>query len=465
MLLVTVVLIVGAGGWLWSNLFRREPLPQFASDEMQFKYGALGYGTLGKAQGFPLPLWRVMPEVFADKLPGPGGWAAFGFVIEKDMEYPVGFAKVTVGYPGLVPNCALCHSGTVRTAPGEEPRLILGAPAHQFDFDAFNDFIYACANDPRFTVAELLPHMEKTTGLSASERMLYRLLIPAMARQIQAQEKSFAWQHSRPKAGCGRTDAFNRFKINVLKSPDDGSIGTSDYPPLWNQERRAGLWLHWNGSGNSLHDEDLLSVFPIIKGPGEFDAHGFERVTGFLRALQPPRFPFALDAGIASRGEAVFAQHCADCHAFGGAKLGQVTSLKEVGTDPAFLGMWTTNFVERLKAINSPPFRFPATRVTDGYVNVPLDGLWLRAPYLHNGSVPTLAALLQPPEQRPKVFYRGSDVYDPEQMGFRSGEPTAGERGFRYDTALPGNGNQGHTYGTDLPADEKRALLEYLKTL
>lgn len=464
-LLAAVVLSAAGGVWLWQNMFRREPLPVFKTPEEQFKYGALGYGTLGKSQGFPLYLWQIMPELFADKLPGPGGWGAFGLVTEPGMDYPVGFAKVTVGFPGLVPNCALCHSGTVRSSPGEAPRLVLGAPAHQLDFDAFNNFVYACASDPRFNAAEILPRIEKVAHLSWSERLFYRLLIAGFPGQVRAQAAAFAWQSTRPIPGCGRTDAFNRFKINVLKLPDDGSIGTSDYPPLWNQERRAGLWLHWNGSGNSLHDEDLLSVFPIIKAPAEFDPVGFERVTGFLRTLQPPPYPFARDADAAQRGAAVFAQHCADCHAFGGAKLGQVTLLKEVGTDPAFLGMWTTNFVEQLKAVDSPPFRFPATRVTDGYVNVPLDGLWLRAPYLHNGSVPTLAALLQPPDQRPKVFHRGSDVYDPELVGFRAAEPGAGERGSRFDTALPGNGNQGHRYGTDLPPGEKRALLEYLKTL
>ena len=57
------------------------------------------------------------------------------------------------------------------------------------------------------------------------------------------------------------------------------------------------------------------------------------------------------------------------------------------------------------------PWKFSHFRKTDGYANMPLDGVWLRAPYLHNGSVPTLRALLFP-EERPAVFYRGYDVYD-----------------------------------------------------
>ena len=140
-----------------------------------------------------------------------------------------------------------------------------------------------------------------------------------------------------------------------------------------------------------------------------------------------------------------------------------MTPQKEVGTDPAFLGMWSQAFVARLKSIDSPPFRFPGLRRTDGYLNVPLDGCWLRAPYLHNGSVPTLRDLLQPAAARPVRFYRGSDVYDPVNMGFQSTAPGAGES--LYDTTLPGNSNAGHEYGTELPAGQKAELLEFLKTL
>ena len=64
--------------------------------------------------------------------------------------------------------------------------------------------------------------------------------------------------------------------------------------------------------------------------------------------------------------------------------------------------------------------RFQTFRKTNGYANAPLDGLWLRAPYLHNGSVPTLEALLSPPAERPRAFLRGYDVYDPRAMGFVS---------------------------------------------
>jgi hypothetical protein len=95
-----------------------------------------------------------------------------------------------------------------------------------------------------------------------------------------------------------------------------------------------------------------------------------------------------------------------------------------------------------------------------------LDGIWLRAPYLHNGSVPTLRDLLEPPENRPRKFYRGNDLFDQQKVGFVSDVPEEnGVRYFEYDTSLPGNSNAGHNFGIHLSPEEKEALVEYLKKL
>jgi hypothetical protein len=101
----------------------------------------------------------------------------------------------------------------------------------------------------------------------------------------------------------------------------------------------------------------------------------------------------------------------------------------------------------------------------EGYQAPPLDGLWLRAPYLHNGSVPNLREMLEPEEKRTKVFYRGYDVYDPVNVGFIISGAEAERHGWKLDVSERGNGNLGHNYGAALAPDEKRALLEYLKTL
>jgi len=97
------------------------------------------------------------------------------------------------------------------------------------------------------------------------------------------------------------------------------------------------------------------------------------------------------------------------------------------------------------------------------YAARPLYGIWAAAPFLHNGSVPTLYDLLLPPEQRPKKFALGARAYDPVKLGFAVGT-SCDQQDCIVDTALTGDGNGGHLWGTDLSEADRRALLEYLKT-
>jgi hypothetical protein len=97
------------------------------------------------------------------------------------------------------------------------------------------------------------------------------------------------------------------------------------------------------------------------------------------------------------------------------------------------------------------------------YAARPLYGIWAAAPYLHNGSVPTLYHLLLPPEQRPKRFALGGREYDPVRLGFAVGT-ACGQQDCAVDTTRIGDGNGGHLWGTDLAEPDRMALLEYLKT-
>ena len=102
-----------------------------------------------------------------------------------------------------------------------------------------------------------------------------------------------------------------------------------------------------------------------------------------------------------------------------------------------------------------------------------LNGIWATAPYLHNGSVPTLYDLLQPQENRPEEFVVGSREFDPLKVGLRS----EGYAGFTFRTFRVGDKNTGHEYGggktpqmdgTQLPAlteEQRWDLIEYIKTL
>jgi len=113
----------------------------------------------------------------------------------------------------------------------------------------------------------------------------------------------------------------------------------------------------------------------------------------------------------------------------------------------------------RIKAPGLPPYR-PKNLVA--YKARPISGIWATAPYLHNGSVPNLHELLLPPAERVTVFDVGSYAFDAEAVGYVTERQ---DQSFRFDTRLPGNSNAGHDYGTDLTADQRWDLIEFLKTL
>jgi cytochrome c peroxidase len=181
-----------------------------------------------------------------------------------------------------------------------------------------------------------------------------------------------------------------------------------------------------------------------------------------------------VDAAVAKRGAAVYGRACASCHGDhrfrdgqrSGDRLGQVEDIDDIGTDRHRLDSYTPAFAANQYGLfPDSRYRFSRFRKTRGYANHPLDGIWLRAPYLHNGSVPTLRALLDEPARRPSSFYRGYDVFDQQGVGFVSTVREAdGRTFFLYDTTIVGNSNGGHVYGTTLPDADKDAIVEYMKT-
>ena len=462
---ITVAIIIAAvsGYVLWDNLLRAEPDTYYSNIEDHYKHGAIG---LSSGSRIPYWIWKALPEMFPEKLPGPGGWASLGLIMEQGQDLPVGFAHRKIGYDSVEANCSLCHTAQIRATPASKPIIALGAPAHTLDLQGFQRFLYSCASDPRFTPGNVIAAIDKIHKLSFTESLFYRfMIIPATKEGLLEQKVAYSWQDSRPQQGRGRTDTFNPTKFNVFHMPDDGTIGTVDLPQVWNQKPREGMYLHWDGNNNNITERNYAAAMAIGATSKTVIQSSFQRVTDFLLTLKPPKYPFPIDQVAAQHGQAIFTQNCANCHAFGGAHTGQVEDISMIGTDRHRLDSFTQGLVDKFHSIDSPPFVFDAYRKTNGYANVPLDGIWARAPYLHNGSVPNLHALLQPETDRPATFYRGYDVYDPQQAGFISDGPEAEKVGFFVDTKIPGNSNQGHTYGLNLSESEKKDLIEFLKTL
>ncbi|MFN0214952.1 MAG: hypothetical protein ACKVT2_11915 [Saprospiraceae bacterium] len=450
---------------LYNNLLRARPDIVYEKDEDQFKYGAIGLGMNGR---IPYHIFKVLPEIFKDKLPngGEGGYRSLGFIFEPGKDLPVGLSKRQIGYVSVEPNCAFCHTGTYREMPDGEQNLVLGAPAHELDLEAFQWFMYNCAADPRFNKDTLMKYIDNISDMGFTERWMYKnLIIPLAKQSLNKQGKSYAWEKQRPLQGKGRTDTFNPTKFNVFHMGHDNTIGTVDLPQVWNQRPRQDLYLHWDGNNNSLRERNYAAAMAVGATPQSVITKNFNRVTDFLLDLPSAKYPFAIDQNLAATGQKIFDDQCASCHRFGEKLTGHVTELEDIGTDPNRVYSLTEEMVNRFHSFQTPPFKFDSYRKTYGYSNTPLDGIWARAPYLHNGSVPTIWDLLQVPENRPRLFFKGYNVYDQKYLGFVSQGADAEKYGFRLDVALTGNSNRGHLYGTQLDEASKWALLEYLKTL
>ena len=477
---VAIAIGIGVGLWLLASLRTDRPVA-YADIQDHFKYGSIGSEpgvSLLRPVGGALPPYAVfaaLPSICPDRLPG--GYASLGFIYEPGRELPIGISRrVRQGVDHVGLNCAVCHTGTVRDTPSSPPRIVLGMPAHQLDLQSFVEFVLECSLDNRMTTEAVRGRLTDAGGSSLFQRTLLRLgLIDRLKVQtLELRNRISPILGARvPRWGRGRVDTFNPYKAVQFNWPLDRLpqaelIGASDFPSLWNQQPREGLQLHWDGNNDSVDERNLSAGLGAGITPVTVDHAGIKRVRDWTWTLPPPPYPYSIDRTLAERGAATYQEACLQCHGDhrfregvkAGTGIGQVVPARDIGTDRHRLDSYTPAFAaNQYSLFPDSPYRFKRFRKTDGYANHPLDGIWARAPYLHNGSVPTLRDLLEPPERRPTTFYRGYDVYDQARVGFLTNVPEEnGRRFFRYDTSIPGNSNAGHVYGTTLAEEDKRAL-------
>lgn len=446
----------------------------FADIQAHFKYGSIGSEP---ANGIPYWIWKALPVLFADKLPGEG-YASLGFIQEEGMDRPIGFSKRRILIDRISLNCAVCHTGSVRESPSGTPRIVLGMPANTMNLEKYSRFLIAAARDERFTPDRVLEAIEKVGGnLGVVERYVYRnLAIPQTREGLLAVASKLGFLDRQPEWGPGRVDTFSPYKALQFNFPMDQLdaseiVGTVDLPSIWLQRPREGMQLHWDGNNSSVEERNKSAALGAGVTPTSIDIPRIKRIEDWLLDFPPPDYPYPVDSAVAARGKPVYEQHCASCHGatgrdFSGAYVGRVEPIDRIQTDRHRLDSYTYELLSNQNTLYTGyDWRFTKFRKTNGYANMPLDGAWLRAPYLHNGSVPTMRDLLEAPENRPKVFYRGDDVFDSKKLGFVSDVASRdGLQFFRFDTSLPGNSPSGHVYGVGLSPEEKDALVEYLKT-
>ena len=252
----------------------------------------------------------------------------------------------------------------------------------------------------------------------------------------------------------------------LMFDPGTPLKGWVDVPPWWRAKKKNGLYYNGAGRGDQVRHMMNMSVVSLVDvaEAERVDAMFFD-IAAFIRSIEPPKFAGVVDAALVARGQTVFQDTCTRCHGTYGVDETYPNLLipaDDVGTDPSLANdFWANRDAADWFAASffgQGDARYEAVK---GYVAPPLDGIWATAPFFHNGSVPTLAGVLDSssrPAQWPMSFE--DDDFDAEAVGWK----TTGA-GAVFDTTQPGYSNAGHTYADGLSTDERRALLEYLKTL
>ncbi|HBI41916.1 MAG TPA: hypothetical protein DDY78_03540 [Planctomycetales bacterium] len=361
--------------------------------------------------------------------------------------YPMGLREADAAFPfgnkkGVAQDCLICHGGAIAG------QSYVGLGNASLDYQAFAEEMSAADGRPRHTPFAF----SNVRGTNEAGTMAVFLL------------------------GYREPDLTLRARRLDLDLHDDMC---EDTPAWWQLKKKKTMYYDGGGDQRSVRSLMQFMMSPLnFSGDFEKAEADFKDIREFLLSIQPPKYPLPINALLAEQGETLFVANCARCHGTYGEHWtypNKIIPIDKIGTDrKRFDGLsrkfgeyynrsW---FAEEYKS--QPPV---------GYQAPPLDGIWATAPYFHNGSVPTVYGVLNS-KARPRLFTRSYrtdlDVYDSANLGWKvelldkapdAAKTPAIEMRKVYDTTKPGRSNRGHTYGDDLTDAERRAVIEYLKTL
>jgi hypothetical protein len=481
--------------------------------------------SLNGARDVPKEMERygfIRPESLAnwrsDLAPAPRLPEISGFIKSTlDFDVPL-IAQRSVGVKHFrleVGNitCAACHSGVTYDASGTARRAVwLGAPNTSLNIDGFFDQVYRGLKIGMADRKAFLRRIKQAyPAIDPVEEKTITSLFETIGDELVKYEpmnRVFSFPNGGPGltngVGAFKRDAklvdvykFNPHEAGIVSIPDisyrgfrtsltyDGAYGVRGkrrFAPVdaANAQKASHLddlanlagFFTYSAMGNNI--KNIEPHLPRVR----------QVFQDFLKNLQPPRFPGVLNSALAARGQKLFAQGCAGCHGQYDRDLTHPKLLsfpnkfiagEKIGTDPQ---RWQNVDVKIRDFTEKTVFAkyIDAGYEMGGYVAPILAGVWYTAPYLHNGSVPTLWQLMNPSERAVK-FQLGGHALDYGQVGIAGVRNAAGEwmypAGFTpwmqpglYDTTQPGQGNRGHEGPfAKLSADDKWALIEYLKLL
>ncbi|MGO8992268.1 MAG: hypothetical protein ACLQVI_02995 [Polyangiaceae bacterium] len=447
------------------------------------------------AAGMAYPVFLALMDAYPDALGS--DWNAFadrfGFIRDPEAKGdpkapPIGFHLTTdpaTRVPWVVTNCQMCHADRLRLESGDI--VVPGLGNKRARTHAYANALLRIGADPALDVA----HIDELATRRAAEWGVP--WAPEMRRPIvKATVAGLKALASRTKESASRYDSALPGRMATIESfaialdaylpkpiPLAGATGWAKVPDVVGFPYRDTFSYDASGYG-SPQALVLEASFVFGTRPEWYVTHPhiatsmYLYLHSFRRAL---RYPRPIDEALASRGHDRFDATCARCH---GTYVSHgtetrvlykesVVPLAMVGTDPARAEAVTPAFVE---AANSFPLTHGLTQVrsTSGYVPPVLLSVWARGLYGHAGQWPSLDALATAPEKRPRRFIVDTEgKYDLDRVGVRYEVPAA-ERTLKpgeylYDGSTPGLGVEGHPFLANLPPDDRRAVIEYLKTL
>jgi len=251
-LLTLLIVLILVGFYAYVRFGTDRPVT-YSDPVEHFKYGSTG----GERNlGFPYWIWKVLPDVCADYLPGKGFESA-GLIYEPGKDLPVGMSKRRqMGIDRVFFNCAVCHTSTVRVEPDADPMLVVGMGANRLNFMAFEKFMYQCMADRRFTPNQVIPRIQAAgADLDLLDQyVVYPLAVHLMRDGVFGLMGRLRFIHQQPEWGPGRVDTFNSakalFNFPIERLPKEELLGAADFPTIWNQAKKQGMQLHWDGNND-----------------------------------------------------------------------------------------------------------------------------------------------------------------------------------------------------------------------
>jgi mono/diheme cytochrome c family protein len=364
-------------------------------------------------------------------------------------EYPMGLRSATGILKGVTTDCLLCHGGSILG------QSYVGLGNSSLDIQAlFEELAVADGRSPQLPFT-----FSNVRGTNEAGAMAVFLL---------------SWRD--PDLRLRKTSLDLGLRDDLCE----------DVPAWWLLKKKKTMYYTGGSDARSVRALMQFMLGPLTTASA-FARHepSFADIQAYILSLESPKYPFPVDDSLARQGEKIFLSTCARCHGTYGGNWtypNKIVPLNVIGTDPNryrgisfaadshFTRSW---FGHEKRGWFADDF---AARPATGYQAPPLDGIWATAPYLHNGSVPTVYHVLNSkarPSRYTRTFRTDLDSYDTVKLGWRfetlgseeKPQLTPYERRKIYDTRLPGRGNSGHTFGDDLTETERWAVIEYLKTL